>query len=142
MKKLDIKIMSNKKISFDLLDLGFKKHVEIHFPDLESASFKSWGDWGPMYEFNISHSDPIKIAYDQELRSLNQTILKIESPVMPEERRATPFSINIEDKDFNVSYRIFLNNEYSVEKIQIKKDKNEIKANNLSFEEKEMAHAM
>lgn len=119
--KLDIHKLSNKRISFELVDLHQKTPVQINLPDLSQLAHKVWGDWGPMYEFEINPSDPISVAYNGRINKLDQTTLSVESPVSAIERRKHPLTFKIDDKQSGILFTIFLTKELELAKIKIKR---------------------
>lgn len=108
--QLDISKVSGKKFTFDWHDRGTVREVEVELPNLEKINFHQWGDWGPMYRFELGTDKRILFKIDQDLEyGLAQDFLEIESPLSANERAEFPFLIKIHHHILEREFRIFLN---------------------------------
>jgi len=90
----------------------------INLPDLSHSKYSSWGDWGPIYKFN--NIEPILITQGSQHYSLKQVNLKIESPMSYKTRLETRFYIEIDDNLFNRKFRLFVDSDFKLVKVETK----------------------
>ena len=86
----------------------------IKIPELDGTSVTSWGDWGPMYRFQLSPTHPIQIEKGGVQWSLDQPFLEVESPILAQQRQETPFVINVLDPSTESSFHISLDKDFQV----------------------------
>ena len=139
---LNIEKLSKKKIQFELKDPLKKTNIQICLPDLKGLSFETWGDWGPMYQFDLNPNQPIEIDYDGKKQSLDKAVLRIESPVRAKDRQKNPFYCVIDDSENGIRYYLYLNEKYNLDKIKIERRQKSMNIKNFSFEPLSFQEAM
>ena len=91
--------------------------VEVTLPDLSKLEYSVWGDWGPMYKFNLTDQAVVKIKYNEDEYNSSQKQLKIESPMLARERDELPFYIIVEDQSKNLKFKLYIDTDYNLAKV-------------------------
>lgn len=125
--ELNISKISESKFCFKWNDPLRKTNVEIRLPNLQSLKKSVWGDWGPMYTFELKSDRPITISYDNRSKKLDQKSLLIESPMIADEREQFPFYILVEDNDYGFHHYLYLDRKFDLGKVVIKRVADRIK---------------
>lgn len=119
--ELDINKVSEQEYKFQLAGVDKTATVAIQIPSLNSLEFSTWGDWGLMYAFRLKESEPVKISYNKDWRSLDIKTLQIESPIRAFEREAYPFYILVEDSETDFAIYLYLNRQFEMGKVVVKR---------------------
>lgn len=125
--ELNTNVISNKKFSFKWHDSINSNNIEIEMPDLTLLQTTMWGDWGPMYTFQLSQIDPIKLKYNDQRFESSQKELKISSPMPKEERDQYPFYITIEDSKSELHFHLYLDGDLELNRVKIMRTSDNVK---------------
>lgn len=115
--ELNIGAVSNQKFDFIWGSPMNSTDVEVTLPDLSKLEYSVWGDWGPMYKFNLTDQAVVKIKYNEDEYNSSQKQLKIESPMLARERDELPFYIIIEDQSKNLKFKLYIDTDYNLAKV-------------------------
>ena len=105
---LDVRQLIGREYRFYWPPEDHEAVVRIHLPNLQKLQASVWGDWGPMYLFELGTNDRISVSYDGEARSLSQNKLRVESPSHVEERSDCPFYVVIEDDFDGLEFHLYV----------------------------------
>ncbi len=119
--ELKVEKISGSQFSYKWEDALHKTDVEIRLPNLRKLKSSVWGDWGPMYSFQLEPEDPISISYNGKERRLEQKTLPVESPTLAAEREQFPFYILIEDNEYGFNHLLFLDKTFKLKKVVVKR---------------------
>ena len=93
--------------------------VRISLPDLEKASCETWGDWGPMHDFDISSADPVVVCYGEQTTKLRGRCVSLRSPMRAAERDRFPFYLELRDAETGKRFRLFLDREQKCCEVEV-----------------------
>lgn len=93
--------------------------VRVWIPELAGRNHKVWGDWGPMYSFDLIPEEKIVIEQAGVSRELEQTTLRVEAPMKAAQRKETPFFILVQDPARGFDFFLYLNKEWNLTKLEI-----------------------
>lgn len=127
MASLIIEKLSGRTLEFTWQDLMHETLVKVHLPELSLDQAEIWGDWGPMYDFKLKASQKVVVSYDGDPSELEQGALKIQSPILAKERRLHPFTLKIQDPIKGLLFHFFLDEDYSVGKVEIQRIQDRVK---------------
>ena len=116
---ISIQLLANKKINLDLVGFSKAKTVSIQLPDLSKIVPREWGNWGPMYFFELTPENAIQLGYDGKMSSLDQSNIRIESPIFATERKVYPLYCVVHDTQYDLSFKIFFDAAAQVAKVKV-----------------------
>ena len=119
---LKLESIGERKYQFEFVEFFEKTKIEIVLPDLRNLKFEKWGDWGEMYEFELKATDPINVTYNGKSKTLEQSHLRVESPIVADERNKFPFYFVIEDSENEISFFLYLDSSYNLKKVRTEKE--------------------
>lgn len=119
--ELDLEKISNKSFVFVWNDVLHQTKIQVSFPDLKTCSCSVWGDWSPMYAFDLAPDNPLFVSYNGEKRKVEQKKLRIESPIVASERDELPFVAIIEDEKHGFKILLYLNPNFELAKVVIER---------------------
>jgi hypothetical protein len=117
--KLNINKLSGKIYNFLWQDPLHEIDVMLTLPDFSQLNYKLWGDWGPMYTFQLKGDDPIEISYNGKVNALEQTELEVNSPMLASERKEFPFMLIFKDPMRGITINLLINHDYELGKVKI-----------------------
>ncbi|MDC1174921.1 hypothetical protein OAT67_05985 [Bacteriovoracaceae bacterium] len=127
METLLQKIITQNKYRFQYEETFQDVIVDITLPDLNDMPVDSWGDWGPMYNFQLNSDFPIALkVMDKENRLLEKykillPSLSVESPFESNIRKEFPLFISIPINERNSKLELYFNTQAELSKVEIKK---------------------
>jgi hypothetical protein len=119
--------LSGKEYQFKWQDNFHQTDVKIKLPNLLNKKFSMYGDWGPMFSIEIEPTDQLAVSYNGESYNLEQKVLKIESPMVAEERKIYPLFIVVTDDIKGMCFRVFLKKDLSFGKVEVKRIEDDVK---------------
>ncbi len=117
--ELKIEELSKKVFPFCWEDPMHSTQVAIAIPDLANLNYSVWGDWGPMYTFNLSNGHKVRIQYNDVSFDTSQVQLRVESPLFAKERDDYPFYLIVEDPKRDLVFYLYLTKTYELGKVQV-----------------------
>ena len=125
--ELNLDLISHQKYSFELDGPKKSIQVEVNLPDFKKLKSSVWGDWGPMYTFELSDEQAVGVKYNDTHAFNIETQLCINSPIFAIERREHPFYIIIEDEEKKLKFNLYIDNDYQLGKVEAVSDKEKVK---------------
>ncbi len=119
--ELKLDKICGRKFTYKWDETLHSTNVEIQLPNLQKLKNSVWGDWGPMYTFELIDEEPITISYNGKDRKLDQKLLLIESPMIADEREKYPYYILVEDGEFGFNHYLYLDRKFELTKVVIKR---------------------
>ena len=105
---------------------GCRYEVELETPDLNGCSRSVWGDWGPMYTFELGWAGRVCVTYRCEERSLESIYqlrlseIQLLSPMRWLRRRRNPFYLEVEDGPRGLGFAGFLDKSGEPDRLEVK----------------------
>ena len=112
--ELKINRLAKKNYQFEWIDPMHNTRVEVDVPDLTKLKYSLWGDWGPMYTFQINEHDSLKIRYNGENVDSTQKTLRVDSPLLFSERIHHPYVLKVEDDIRHLAFHLYLDPDLNV----------------------------
>jgi len=100
---------------------GELKTTEVRIPDLKDSKTKVWGDWGPMYVFDLNTTSPVEFCTDGLESKSAQSELKLYSPVSVKERLKTPFYTTVSDEQNKKLFRLYFDHDMKTARVEVLK---------------------
>ncbi len=125
--ELSLGMISNRVFKFSWGKPMNETQVEVSIPNLRELKYSVWGDWGSMYSFDLTEEEPIRIKYNNDEVEIIKSKLRIESPMFTRERKVFPYFLVIEDQNRGLKFNLYINDEYSLGKIEVIETKNMVK---------------
>lgn len=115
-------LFSNQTYAFKWKTPLEEAQVSVKIPDIRKSDYQVWGDWGPMYTFQLDEKNLVEISYNDQSYTLDTKQLKVESPTLFNERKELPFYISIKDSKKGLKFNLFLDRENSLKKVDVYKE--------------------
>lgn len=125
--ELNFSRISNQSFKFKWDDPMHSTVVEVSIPDLSKLEHSVWGDWGPMYTFQLNEFEGISIKYNENLFDSIQKQLRVDSPMLAAEREVYPYFLIVEDSKRHLNFHIYINTDYELGKVQVIRSSDYIK---------------
>ncbi len=98
--------------------------IEVETPDLRPLDFRVWGDWGPMYTFDLPLDAAFSIRYSEEsgqsaLYTVSPPTAAVESPMQALERERCPFFLSFFDTARGLQFRAFMRKDGEVDRVDV-----------------------
>lgn len=113
--------VSNSTHEFFWKDVLKTLKVKVILPNLKDLKKTVWGDFGPMYSFDLDPKSPIQISYDGDEKTLDQKTLRIESPILVEDRNTHPYYVLVEDQEYGFQIYLYLNKGFYCDRVLVKR---------------------
>lgn len=117
--ELNLSAISNKTFKFSMSDLVNSTDVEVTTPNLENLKFTVWGDWGPMYTFDLTSEEQVEIKYNGDSFFSSQKKLSVDSPMLAKERDEFPFVITVEDDIKELKFKLYIDKKNEFSKVEV-----------------------
>ncbi len=115
--ELRVENLSERSFQFNWEDLLQSNRMKINLPKLSLETNEVWGDWGPMYEIDLQGA--VTIHYNEVRTKLDLKKLKVETPISIVEREKYTHILNIEDKEKNLLFYLYLDKNYELTKVKV-----------------------
>lgn len=117
---IDPRTFTGKTFEFDWVGYLHTTAVEITIPDLTKLKYKTWGDWGPTYNFTLDRNDPITIKYGRSnaIKS-KQKELVFETPMDPTLRKQYPLYLIIRDTEKIFDLNLYIDQYHDLRRVEI-----------------------
>ena len=98
--------------------------IEVETPDLRSLDFRVWGDWGPMYCFDLPLDAVFSVRYSEESGQsarydVSPPTAAVESPMEALERARYPFLLSFFDAARGLQFRAFMTKDGDVDRVEV-----------------------
>jgi len=98
--------------------------IEVETPDLRQLDFRVWGDWGPMYAFELPLDAVFSIRYRTEsgqsaLYAVSPPTVAVESPMRALDRERCPFLLSFFDTARGLQFRAFMAKDGEVDHVEV-----------------------
>lgn len=125
--ELNFEAISKKNFKFTWNDPMHTTEVEISVPNVSALKHSVWADWGPMYTFELTEFESVRIKYNDSVFDSTQKKLRIESPMLAAERECYPFFLIVEDSVKNLNFHLYLDTDYDLGKVEVIRGKDRVK---------------
>ena len=106
--------LSSKQIrsTFELEGRTFE--IELETPDLSGCESSVWGDWGPMYTFDLESNDEVRVTYrcaavgSESEYELRLATIELNSPMSFATRQKRPFFLRLADRARGLAFSAYL----------------------------------
>jgi hypothetical protein len=119
--------LSKKEYQFKWQDNFHQTDVKITLPNLLNKKFTLYGDWGPMFSIEIEPTDQLAVSYNGETYNLEQKLLKIETPILAEERENYPLYLVVNDDIKGMCFKISIKKDLTFGKVEVKRIEDDVK---------------
>lgn len=99
--------------------------VQVFTPDLRENQKSVWGDWGPMFTFELGESQGIRLAYSCLEKNLvlkavvYPTCIELNSPACAADQRRWPLCLEFDDDARGLHFRAYLNKQGRVARTDV-----------------------
>lgn len=98
--------------------------IEVETPDLRRLDYRVWGDWGPMYSFDLPLDAVFSVRYSEEsgqsaLYTVSPPTAAVESPMRALERERHPFLLSFFDTARGLQFRAFMDKDGEVDQVEV-----------------------
>jgi hypothetical protein len=128
MSSLLDRVIQNRKLEFKYRSNFQDNVIEITIPNLEGMPYSQWGDWGPMYSYNLNADYTIKInVKNQDKQDLDSyevylPCLTINSPIQAKEREQYPLYMHIPIKERDTDVDLYFDHQGVLSKVKVNQE--------------------